>query len=244
MLHKRFVSQSASDSPKDSDLLDSARRQLKGQNQYGKVVLPKPHHHKIAGVLTQSDSEPGSLCHSPQMLCESCLLKLCNWMLGRIRAITQFSCNTLQHQIPFMSLSASSNSFNYHIKPYFLTLLIISLPFTFDQFQQHHLQPYHETVVGAGTVIQEHLGQHLRSPSSLGRLVWVPPWLPLISNITIPSQPLSPLTCLKILGEGRVKKKKKRFLVNLWRDSQLLYFNSISLQMKSVKIRYFTVKKK
>lgn len=41
-------------------------------------------------------------------------------IVGRIR--TQSSCNTLQHQIPLRSHFASSNPFNYHTRPYFLTL--------------------------------------------------------------------------------------------------------------------------
>lgn len=84
----------------------------------------KPHHHKIAECpvwLRARESAP--LTSNSMWMLPPEVMQL-KWplptIMGRIR--TQSSCNTLQYHIPFRSHFASSNPFNYHTRPYFLTL--------------------------------------------------------------------------------------------------------------------------
>lgn len=120
---------------------------MKGQNWCGKVVLPKPHHHKIAGVFSLAQDQGVCNTHMKFYVNAASWSYATEWpllvMVGRIRAMTLPICNILQHHIPLISPSTSSNLFNYNRRPYLFTLweqFSCLLPST--NFQCINLQPY------------------------------------------------------------------------------------------------------
>lgn len=155
------------DSKQNVELLDFVMRYMKGQSQYWKAVLPKPHHHKITAVFSMAQGQGVSTTHK-------FYVNAASWGYASQQPLPDMMekkepwhnpAQHFRHQTPFVSFFVSSNSFNYHIQLYFLTL--------WNQFSCHlpvinfnwiNLQPYYEIVAGAGMVVQKHLGEHLRTP--------------------------------------------------------------------------------
>lgn len=121
------------------------------------MILPKPHHYKIVGVFSLAHYQGVRNTHKKFDVKAASWSYAIDWPLlatvGWTRAITQSSCNILQHQTPSAPPSASSNGFNYPVRPYLLTLgeqFSCHLPSI--NFQCVHLQEHHEMVEGAGKV--------------------------------------------------------------------------------------------
>lgn len=137
----------------------------------------------------QSGSGPQSLHHSHQILCECCLLELCNWV-AFVNQVGRQSHNTIQLQhfiipnsfhVPFCLLLP----FQLPYKPYLLML--------WKQFSYIYLPSISIASISRNGEMKWWNGGEGRNggprtprskseSSSLGRIVWVLPLLSLRSN--------------------------------------------------------------